>query len=198
MSALLAILLSYFIGAIPVGSLIAQRMRGIDIREHGSGNPGATNVWRVVGKKAGIITLAFDILKGLLPVLFVRWVYPREAGTAALCGLTAIAGHNWSPFLNFKGGKGVATSGGVFLALLPIPTIAALAAFGLTVKRTKHISAGSLAAAVTLPVTAFIVPTIPLYRFAAVAVGIVVIMKHRANIQRLREGTEPRYDEKKD
>jgi len=191
-------LVTYFIGAIPSGYLIAQRLRGIDIREHGSGNPGATNVYRVVGKKAGLLTLALDVLKGFLPVLFVRFVYPREAGTAALCGLTAIAGHNWSPFLNFKGGKGVATSGGVFLALLPIPTIASVAAFGLTVKKTKHISAGSLAAAVTLPMAAFIIPTIQLYRFAAVVVGIVVILKHKSNIQRLREGTEPRYDEKKD
>ena len=197
MSAILVIVVSYFIGGIPFGFLISKRFGGIDIRQHGSGNTGATNVYRVLGKKAGFSTLALDILKGMLPVLFVKYVYPREDGTAALCGFAAILGHNWSPFLEFKGGKGVATASGVFLAILPIPTIASIAAFAAVVKKTRTISAGSIAAAVVLPAVAFCMRhTVPLYKYAALVVGVMVILKHRANIHRLIEGTEPRYGEK--
>src|SRR5580693_2557328 len=92
------IAISYFIGAVPSGFLIARRWYGIDIRQHGSGNPGATNVWRTLGKKPGMITLALDALKGILPVLLIRCFYPDDYGVAVLCGLLAIIGHNWTIF----------------------------------------------------------------------------------------------------
>lgn len=203
MSAFIAIIVCYFLGSVPFGYLIAKRFEGIDIREHGSGNPGATNVYRIIGKKAGLATLALDILKGFLPLVLVRLLFPREAGTAVLCGLAAIAGHNWSPFLNFKGGKGVATSAGVFLAILPLPTLVALGVFALAAGWSKHVSLGSVAAATALLLVTFALSHVTIYKFAALVVGIAIVVKHIPNIKRLLRGEEPTFqwrganDEKK-
>jgi len=193
MPALVAIFLSYFFGAIPFGYLIAKK-KGIDIRRYGSGNTGATNVYRVVGKKEGIITLALDILKGFIPVLAVKLLLPREAGTAALCGVSAIMGHNWSPFLNFKGGKGVATSAGVFLAILPLPSLAALLAFAVAAYLTKHVSVGSITGVLTLFLVSLKTAKVPMYKYVAFLTAVLIVVKHWPNIQRLRQGKEPKFN----
>src|SRR5207248_39804 len=135
----------------PTAYLMARWLKGIDIREHGSGNPGATNVFRVVGKAAGSATLAIDALKGYAPVLLVKHSMPQAQVVAVAVGLAAIVGHNWTVFLNFKGGKGVATSAGVFLALAPVPSAIALACFLAGFLISGHVSVGSIVAAASFP-----------------------------------------------
>src|SRR3954467_14912776 len=159
MSLLLALLASYALGSIPA-AYIAGKSRGIDLRKHGSGNLGATNVMRVLGTKIGMLVFAFDMAKGALPVI----VFPRLVSAAALpfgnpvwfailCGAAAIAGHTRPVFLAFgKGGKGVATAGGVFLALAPVQTLLALIVFAVVLLSSGYVSLGSLTSAAILPV----------------------------------------------
>ena len=145
------ILVSYFLGAIPTGYLIAKKVMGIDIREHGSGNPGAANVYRTVGKWAGVSTFLVDALKGFIPVsaaLYLCADYPHKYWVAIACGTIAILGHMWTIYLKFRGGKGVATSAGVFAALLPIPTAIAFGVFVICVALWGRISIGSICACI--------------------------------------------------
>ena len=146
----------YVSGGVPSGYLIAKRYKGIDIREHGSGNPGAANVYRVVGSAAGFATLAIDALKGFVPVLSARLVFPKDYPILVLCGALAIIGHIWTIFLGFRGGKGVATSAGVFAALLPKPLLLAVIAFIVGAASSGHIAVGSMAAALALPLSAWL------------------------------------------
>lgn len=188
-AALLA-LSSYLAGGIPTGYLIAKRLKGIDIREHGSGNPGAANVYRVVGKGAGIATLLVDALKGFLPVLAARSWYPDRHGVLVLCGSLAILGHVWTIFLGFRGGKAVATSAGVFAALLPKPLAATLLAFAAGTALTGHISVGSMSAAAAFPVLAFAFGSpAPLLLMACCACGLI-LARHIPNLRRLLQGKE--------
>jgi glycerol-3-phosphate acyltransferase PlsY len=159
------IFLCYFVGAIPFGVIIAQGIYKVNIRELGSRNTGATNVWRVIGPKAGSTTLALDFLKGFLPVLLARLFFHGYLGTAVYSGLAAIIGHNWSIFLKGSGGKGVATSAGVFFALMPIHMSISLAIFLGFFFYTKQVSVGSIAAAITLFLVSFILKTPFLLRF---------------------------------
>lgn len=187
-----AIAISYVLGSIPTGLWLGLRLRGVDIREHGSKNIGATNTMRVLGKRLGAIALAGDMAKGLVPVLFVaqpsEWPYAPIA-----CGLAAIAGHTWSLFLRFRGGKGVATSAGVFLGLAPIPMLVAAAVFILVVGTTRMVSAGSILAAITMAIAVFALsPPDPALRTFTTAVGVIVVLRHRENIQRIIAGTENR------
>ncbi|HEO71408.1 MAG TPA: glycerol-3-phosphate 1-O-acyltransferase [Candidatus Hydrogenedentes bacterium] len=166
-------------------------LRKVDIREHGSRNIGATNTMRVLGKKLGAGALACDMAKGLIPVLLMT-----QSGVWAhaplLCGVAAILGHTASVFLRFRGGKGVATSAGVFLGLCPIPMLIALGIFMLIVALTRMVSAGSLAAALTFGVLVYALPH-PWPTRAAVAVVVaLVFVRHRENIRRLLNGTENR------
>lgn len=207
MSLLLALLMSYALGSIPA-AYIAGQSRGIDLRKHGSGNLGATNVFRVLGWKIGSVVFAFDMAKGAVPVLFfAKWVDPaitanwpgdRDVLTGILCGVAAIVGHVRPMWLKFgKGGKGVATAGGVFLALAPLQTLLALAAFTVTVLASGYVSLASL-------VTAVLLPTLLLIRDGAwspmfvVCAGIAafVFWSHRANIERLRRGEEHRFGQR--
>jgi len=188
----IALIASYFIGAIPTGVWLGKAWKGIDVRQHGSGNLGATNVFRVLGKGPGSVTLALDILKGLLPVLVAQHYWPNYPGMAILSGLLAIIGHMTSPFARFKGGKGVATSAGVFAALLPIPTAAAVIAFILVFGISGYVSLGSLVAAAVLAGTACFLPVLVLLKGLAVLIAVLVFWTHRGNIQRLRQGTENR------
>lgn len=199
-----AIFLSYVLGSIPTGLWLGQWLRGIDIREHGSKNIGATNTLRVLGKGLGAAALAGDAAKGIVPVLlFARlsdWPYAPVA-----CGIAAIVGHLASVFLKFKGGKGVATSMGVFLALAPIPILIAAAVFAAVVATTRMVSAGSISAALALSVTVFALPhawaTAPTHlfpdpwtlRIVVLILSALVIIKHRANIQRILQGKENRF-----
>jgi len=183
---------AYLIGAIPFGYLIVRAKYKTDIRQHGSGNPGATNVWRTFGKKPGATTLALDILKGVVPVLIARRFFPYEPGMAILCGIATIVGHNWSVFLMGKGGKGVATSIGVFLALIPLPSLVAVVVFLAVFFLSGHVSMGSMAGAGGLVVGTFIWPTPWLLRMVVGLAGLMILIKHIPNMKRLAQGTEPK------
>lgn len=181
---------SYLLGGIPSGYLIARALKGIDIRQHGSGNPGAANVYRTVGKWAGWCTFALDASKGFIPVLIARHYYPQQYLTIILCGALAITGHMWTVFLGFRGGKGVATSAGVFGAVLPLPTLAAFMVFILAVALSGHISVGSMCAGIVLPVLSFALGyPAPLSAMAAV-VSALILYKHIPNLKRILAGRE--------
>jgi glycerol-3-phosphate acyltransferase PlsY len=193
---LLTALAAYFIGSVPTGFLIA-RARGVDIRAHGSGNIGATNVLRVLGKTAGILVLALDALKGALAVLLVprlcgRWVSAEEAALylPLVAGISTILGHNYTCWLGFKGGKGVATSGGVLAALVPVAFLITLATWLLVIWLSRYVSLGSVVAAAVLPFATYFTHSNRALLALTTVIGLLVIWRHRANIRRLRAGTE--------
>ena len=190
-STIAALLLSYVLGSVPTGLWLGLWLRKVDIREHGSRNIGATNTLRVLGKPLGALALAGDMAKGLIPVLFISkltgWDYAPIA-----CGLAAICGHTFSLFLKFRGGKGVATSSGVFAGLAPLPMLVAVIVFVAVVAATRIVSAASIAGACTLAIAVFVLPTENVVRGIAVAIALLVIVRHRDNIQRIRAGTENR------
>lgn len=196
MTPLLGLVAAYLAGGIPAAWIAGRALKGIDLRQHGSGNLGATNVQRVLGWRAAVAVLAFDVAKGLVPVLlFPRWFGAAAGSHWALgYGLAAIAGHVRSPWLLWRaGGKGVATASGVFLALAPVPTLLALAVWGITLWLWRYVSLASLAAAVALPlgVAWRLGPRSPVFALAVV-VSLFVFWTHRANIGRLRRGEEHR------
>jgi len=204
MSLLLALLASYALGSIPAAH-IAGKSRGIDLRKHGSGNLGATNVFRVLGTRIGSVVFAFDMAKGAVPVLyFAKWIdpaitvaWPGDSRVLAeiVCGVAAIAGHVRPMWLKFgKGGKGVATSGGVFLALAPLQTSLTIVAFTVTLLVSGYVSLGSLVTAALLPTLLFVRDGArsPMFAICA-ATGAFLFWSHRANIGRLRLGTEHRF-----
>ncbi|MFI5347779.1 MAG: glycerol-3-phosphate 1-O-acyltransferase PlsY [Elusimicrobiota bacterium] len=177
--------LAYLSGGIPTGYLVVKRFYGYDIRTRGSGNPGTANVYRNAGAKAGAITLAVDALKGFLPVMLCLHLFPGNVGLAIATGAATVIGHNWTIFLGFRGGKGVATSAGVFTALLPWPMAATAIAFLLAVKLSGHISVGSMTGAVVLPVAALALGAPPALSAAAAGAGTLILIKHISNIKRL-------------
>jgi glycerol-3-phosphate acyltransferase PlsY len=184
------ILFSYLAGGIPTGYLVVKRLYGYDIRTRGSGNPGTANVYRNAGALPGAITLFVDALKGYLPVFLGMHLYPGDRALAIALGAAAIVGHNWTPFLGFKGGKGVATSAGVFSALLPLPMLITAAAFLLAVKLSGHISVGSMTGAVVLPLAALLCRGPHAFTAAAAAAGAMILIKHVSNIHRLLHNRE--------
>ena len=196
---------SYLLGSVPFG-LLAARLKGVDIRKHGSGNIGATNVWRVCGWRCGLPVFALDVLKGVAAVVLARWLAVKFSGDAAWCGIAAamacIIGHSFPVWLGFRGGKGVATSLGVFLGLMWMPSVAALLVWFAVFKMSGYVSLASIVAAVVLPAAAVAMqftgwqPGWTLCGFAAFA-GLLVILRHRSNIARLRAGTENRFGRKK-
>ncbi len=187
-----ALLLSYLTGAIPFG-LLFSRMVGKDVREEGSGNIGATNVNRVLGKKLGILTLLCDVAKGVLPVFVASILLPVNDNweiSIGLCGLAAVLGHMFSLYLGFKGGKGVATALGVFLFFSPWAVAMALAIFVVVVGVSGFVSAGSLAAAGIIPfLMLFLGGSLPIF-FCSSVIAVLVWIKHSSNIGRLRRGEE--------
>jgi glycerol-3-phosphate acyltransferase PlsY len=197
MTPAVALVLSYLSGSIPFAA-IAGKLRGVDLRKHGSGNLGATNVFRVLGWKIGIAVFLADALKGALPVLFLppRIVSPRDPVVWAIaCGIAAIAGHVRPIFLGLRrGGKGVATAAGVFFALAPIPMAVTFAVFVGVVLGTGYVSLGSLISAVVLPVLLLVTlgPRAPLFAVSTV-IALFVFWTHRTNIARLRRGEEHRF-----
>jgi len=193
------VVLAFVIGATPFGFL-AGKMKGIDIRDHGSGNIGATNVLRTLGKPIGITVLILDVLKGAVPVLIAMQVSESSAIRIATA-VAAILGHNYTFWLKFKGGKGIATTGGALLPLLPIPLLSSILLWILTLKTTRYVSVASIVAAITIPVALAIQSLIkkswdfPLLGLA-VFVCLLAIWKHRSNIARLRRGEENRFEKK--
>jgi glycerol-3-phosphate acyltransferase PlsY len=199
----LLLLAAYCLGAIPTGYLVTGALKGIDIREYGSGNTGATNVFRVVGKGAGLTVLAIDLCKGLLAVLLVKFVLVAAAGTYPQltntfpwwmtgAGLLAILGHSRSIWLNWTGGKSAATGLGVLLALYWPAAVGAALCFGITLALSRIVSLGSMLAAVAAVVLMVALQQPLPYVLLAIAGSFYVILRHRANIQRLLAGTEPR------
>jgi glycerol-3-phosphate acyltransferase PlsY len=194
---LLALAIAYAVGSIPFAYL-AGAAAGVDLRTQGSGNLGATNVFRVLGWKIGILVFLADALKGAIPVLLLppRIQAPGDPVLWALaCGVAAILGHVRPLYLGFrKGGKGVATAAGVFCALAPLPMLITFAAFVAIVLGTGYVSLGSLAAAALLPVLLFAThgATSPLF-IVSVVIACFVYWTHRANIGRLRRGEEHRF-----
>lgn len=191
------LVLGYVMGALPNGVWLGKYFKNIDIREHGSKNSGATNAYRVLGPKYGIMVLILDALKGFLPP-FLASRFGVSGNILLVIGVLAIVGHSLSFFLNFKGGKGVATSLGVFLFLIPNVTLALLIIFILVVYFTRYISLGSIIAAAVLPIlTAFSpirnnVGRMPLI-IMTLLIGAFVIWRHRTNITRLMNGTENKF-----
>ena len=191
---------SYLLGGIPSGYIIG-RLKGIDIRQHGSGNPGTANVYRTLGKLPGIITFIIDFLKGFIPAMIaMKFFYLQGAGDFSkghwwipvTAGALAIAGHIWTVFLNFRGGKGVATAAGVFMALLPVPTTGAVLVFAIAVAITHHISVGSMAASLSLPVLCLFLTDAHQRPFTLLALCVcaLIFYTHIANIRRILKGTE--------
>ncbi|MFL5578896.1 MAG: glycerol-3-phosphate 1-O-acyltransferase PlsY [Gemmatimonadaceae bacterium] len=194
------LVVSYLLGGIPFAYVAGRVTRGIDLRQHGSGNLGATNVYRTLGGKVAVVVLLLDGLKGALPVLlFPHWTSaPRPELWAIAYGVAAILGHTKSPYLGWQGGgKGVATAAGVFFALAWLPMLAALAVFLLAVLLFGYVSLGSLLASVTLPAVIAFTGGLRTPVFAvAVLVAAFVFWTHRANIGRLRRGEESRFGRK--
>ncbi len=179
---------AFLIGSFPTAYVVG-RFYGIDIRTVGSGNVGATNVFRTLGRFAGTLTLLTDAFKGWAPAMYLRAV-PDDPWLAVWGGLAAVLGHTFTPFLKFKGGKGVATSAGVFLALLPAATFWALLAFLAAFAISRKVSVGSLCAAVVLPVSACLMAGLTPASGLAVCVSVLVIVRHIPNIKRLMRGEE--------
>jgi acyl phosphate:glycerol-3-phosphate acyltransferase len=186
------IVCAYFIGSVPTGLLLAKAFGGIDIRSQGSGNIGATNVYRTVGRKLGILTLIGDCLKGLLPVVAANMlVFPDFI--VAMVGVAAFLGHIFPVFLRFKGGKGVATALGVFLAAAPYAVLASLGVFIIFIAVWRYVSLGSIAAAAFMPVFTAIFSYKPVTVGMSFFIALIVIIKHHENIRRLRNGTENKF-----
>lgn len=182
---------AYLIGSIPTGLLLGKAY-GIDVRKEGSGNIGATNLYRTVGRKVGIITLLGDCLKGLLPVLAVK-AGPFPPELAAWVGLAAFCGHVFSLFLKFKGGKGVATALGVFLALAPAAVAVALALFAVLMFLWRYVSLGSISAAAVMPLAVYLLGGNRTVTLVTLIIALIVIARHHENIRRLLSGTENRF-----
>ncbi|HSD11634.1 MAG TPA: glycerol-3-phosphate 1-O-acyltransferase PlsY [Candidatus Binatia bacterium] len=195
MAAIVAIAVAYLIGSIPTGVLLG-RLAGVDVRSEGSGNIGATNVARTAGRTLGILTLLGDALKGLMPVVAVRALALGDATTAGV-GVGAMCGHMFSIFLSFRGGKGVATGLGVLLGLAPAIVPIPLGVFVVTMALSRIVSLSSIFASLSAPlgVLAFGYP--PPITWAAAAMALLILLRHRENIARLLVGTERRFESKK-
>ncbi len=191
------LLIAYVAGSLPSALIAGKLARGIDLRQHGSGNLGATNAVRVLGWKIGIWVYIADLLKGALPVLYLPRLFPSELPDrwALAYGVAAIAGHVWPVFLGFRsGGKGVATAGGVFAALSPLALVASAVVWVVVVYASGYVSLASLAAAAILPVGVALTRGVssPLFIVSAL-IAMFVFWTHRANIARLRQGEESRF-----
>lgn len=198
-ASLAGLVVAYLLGATPTGYLAGRLLKGVDIREHGSGSTGATNVLRTLGIGPGAAVLLIDVLKGAAAIAFAAWFYPRIATPPAwtpwavcLAGLAALLGHSRSIWLGFTGGKSVAAGLGVLLALSWPVGVGGLAVFGVAVAIFRIVSLGSILAAVTAIVLVCALPHPLAYRLMVIAGGLYVVFLHRANIGRLLAGTEPR------
>lgn len=194
----LAFVASYLIGAIPTSYWVVRLARGVDLRTVGSGNLGATNLYRFLGWKYAIPVGIFDLLKGTIPVVVIAPIVGVSIIGAIALGLAAVLGHVYSPFVGFRGGKGVATGGGVILGIAPWAFLVSLAAWVVVVKVSGYVSLGSIiAAALLAPSILLLHRDVPLGAVAIVAaLSAMVIWFHRANLRRLRDGTENRFGRK--
>lgn len=195
------LILSYFIGSIPVGMLVAKA-KGIDIMKEGSGNVGATNIARVLGKKAGALCLILDVLKGLVPALvfskivslpFLGLTSSRWEEFGLICGGMAMVGHMFSPFLKFKGGKGIATGLGMLVGSAPPVGLSVFVAFAVTFAFSRIVSLSSLVAVTVMIVAGWFFTPPPLFWAVHLALGVFIFWKHKPNIQRMLKGEEQKF-----
>lgn len=190
---LIVLLVAYLVGAIPCGVILTRLFGGGDIRAAGSGNIGATNVYRVAGKKLGLLTLLGDALKGAIPVGFAKFgLFFPEWGVAAVA-VAAFLGHCYPVYLGFKGGKGVATALGIYLVLSPLAVLIALFCFLGILYKSRFVSLGSIIAAALLPFLVLFINRSNELLAASLVISILVILRHTANIRRLLDGTENRF-----
>jgi len=190
---LLTLIIAYLIGAIPTGVLLTRTAGIGDIRQAGSGNIGATNVYRVGGRRLGLLTLIGDALKGALPVLYAITLAHFTPGQTALIAAAAFLGHCYPIYLGFKGGKGVATALGIYLILSPPAVLCALLAFAFILWKWRYVSLASISAAAVMPFLVLLFEvSVPLFA-ASLFISSMVVFRHRENIERLREGTENKF-----
>lgn len=194
----IAVAAGYLLGSIPFGVILAKLFGGKDVRQHGSGNIGATNVSRVAGPLAGILTLLLDAGKGAAAVVFAARFTEQNATAMMLAGLAALIGHCYSVWLGFKGGKGVATGLGIFAALCPLAALSGFVVFVLVFLYWRYVSLASLAGAAAMPLLIYFLwaprhaPPLSV-TIGTLCAAALIFYKHRANLQRLTEGTEPKY-----
>ncbi len=209
---IVVMILAYLVGSIPTSIILSKLVRGIDIREHGSGNAGGTNVFRVLGWKWGVLTIVLDAFKGAIAVVFIARLYldsfpftnitPFDDFTLVqiFCGVAAVVGHVWTVFAAFKGGKGIATSLGFLIMIITVDMLVAVGIFAIVVYLSKYISLGSIAAAISVPLILVIRENvfgvdIPGYHTIlpfAIFITLLVIYTHRSNIERILNGSERR------
>ena len=206
---LIVLILSYLVGSIPTAVIAGKLLKKIDIREHCSGNAGATNVLRVLGWKASLVVLLFDMLKGYVAVTWIVDIIPNVSDIDAkaiyqiLAGVAVICGHIWTIFAGFKGGKGVGTAAGVFFGLQPVPVFICLLVFIGIVSRTKYVSLGSMISAALLPIILLVQffllgkPVPIAHTVIAVFLAVLIVIMHRENIHRLVSGNENKISFKK-
>ncbi len=203
MPLIISLFTCYLIGSIPTSFLVGKYLKGIDIREHGSGNVGATNTARIVGKGWGLLVLAVDILKGLICTtlvakLFMRWGVPVDENVYPLIlGSLAITGHIWPVFLGFKGGKGIATSSGVFIGVAPKVLLIALVIWIAIFIWKRYVSLASIISAVSIPLMASFMAYPSMFVIISSAICAVTVYKHYPNIKRLVRGEEHAFEFKK-
>lgn len=193
--AVLWLLASYLVGAVPTSHILSRLFAGIDLRQHGSGNLGATNLYRVLGWKYAIPAALVDIAKGVIPIVVFAPQVSDSQLFAVACGVAAIIGHVFSVFVGFKGGKGVATAAGVMLGLAPLALAVSAVVWVVLVRITGYVSLGSIAAAAVLPIAVYALEDsrTPALVWIAAAIAAGVIILHRRNIERLIKGTENRF-----
>lgn len=185
-------IVAYILGSIPNALWIGKVFKGIDVREHGSKNTGSTNAARVLGAKLGILTLILDISKGAIPTLIATMLLDSSI-SVILVGICAILGHSFSIFMEFKGGKAVATTVGVFIVLVPGAILLAAVIFFLVFGITRYVSLSSMIGAISLPIWIILFyKNIPLTIFGII-IAILIIVRHKSNIQRLLNGTESKF-----
>jgi len=190
----LALLAAYLLGAIPFGYLIYRGKTGQDIRAQGSGNIGATNVARVAGKGAGVLTLALDVAKGYLGVMLGAWASQGNPVWMSAAAVAVLLGHMFPVFLRFRGGKGVASALGAFAALAPLAVVAVMAVFVVLVAVWRYVSLGSIVSALLFPLAAWLLYHPPAGQILGAAVAaVLIVVKHHANIRRLLAGQEPKF-----
>lgn len=195
MIAVLLVLGAYVLGSVPTGLWLVRWVRGVDVREHGSGNIGTANVYRVAGPWLGSVVLVADVAKGAVPVLVCRGL-DLAPGWAVASGVASIAGHNWSVFLGFRGGKGIATSFGVLAALSPKAAAVAAALWVTAVAVTRYASVGSVLAMLSVPVSMLLWKEPAAHLAFGVAAALLGLVRHRSNLRRLVEGTELRITDR--
>jgi acyl phosphate:glycerol-3-phosphate acyltransferase len=194
MELLTAVAVAYLVGSVPFAYLLS-RHRGIDLRQVGSGNVGATNVLRTSGVRIAVLAMGLDLFKGIAAVVVAQRL-ALGSGTQMAAGLASVVGHIYPVWLRFKGGKGVATAAGVFAVLTPVALVFASGAFLLSVWTTRYISVGSIVGAITLAVVAIVTDTPGVIEVGSAIVALMILYRHRANIGRLRAGTERRVGQR--